>query len=336
MAPGKCFRGAIVKFLSSPALLFLGLAIAAFLPEAPAVVRRDDTSDTLYRKLGNGAPFRSVGRVEIDYGDGFHAIGTATLFGRDRLVSAAHVFAADALEGAEGVRINFGPGRVQNIDFQGDGVINLNPRYNSHTLQNDVSVVFLPQKVSLNPGVFYVGKRLALDTPITFVGYGDTGTGLTGSTRYSIVKRGGQNALGRYIYQNGDFEVDFDRPGSAAENSLGSSRALALEGLLGPGDSGGSAWVKVGRKWRMVGINSYGLDSYPGGRGDGVEDDYGDRSGFVYLPKYVNWIDSVKNPNASGAGQKSLSPSAVPEPGPLALLAAAGVALLIFRRRLPA
>jgi hypothetical protein len=312
---------------------FLALVVCAFLvPCAFGAVRRDDVSDAAYLNLGNKGQFRPVGRVEINYGNGYEAIGTATLFGPDRVVSAAHVFDSEALAGAIGVRINFGRGRVSYIDFNSAGVVNINPRYNPNTLRNDVSVVFLSQRMNLAPARLYSGtRRISLGTPITFVGYGNTGTGLTGSSQFSILKRGGQNALDLYTLGGRDFEVDFDRPGYPSFSTLGGSTPLALEGLLGPGDSGGSVWMKRGKRWMVMGINSYGLDWNE----NGVEDDYGDHSGFVYLPRYVKWMRSLSNPTPV-AMQRSVSTqlSAVPEPGTVALLVVGGViGGMVLRRR---
>jgi len=321
---------------SSIVFSVLGLAFLAAVGNAPAVVRRDDQPDSLYRSLGRSAAFKSVGRVEIDYGRGYEAIGTATLYGRDRVVSAAHVFDDSSLAGARRVRINFGKGRTRTIDFSSPGVVNINPRYNSRTLKNDVSVAFLSRPFKLAPARIYTGRKLSLDSRITFVGYGDTGTGLSGSSTYSTKKRGGENAVGRYLLRGRDFEVDFDRAGTSRYNSLGSPVAMRLEGLLGPGDSGGSAWVFRSGRWQMVGINSYGLDWFPRGNGNGVSDDYGDRSGFVYLPRYSKWLDSLSNPSAQTASRSiSAQLAAVPEPGTAMLVAAAGLVggLLLRRRR---
>lgn len=277
-------------------LAFVCLFFGALITCSFAVVRRDDTSDSLYRNLGHRAVFSSVGRVDIDYGNGYQAIGTATLYGPDRVVSAGHVFDGSSLAGAVGVRINFGHGKIAQIDFTTPGVVNVNPTYDPQTLRDDVAVVFLPPTFSVNPGRLYNGRRVQRNTTVTFVGYGDTGTGLTGSNTFSIVKRGGQNTLGNYYMGGRVFEVDFDRPGYPGYSSFGSSTPLRLEGLIGPGDSGGSVWIQRGHKWQIIGINDYGLDWYPNGRGNGVQDDYGDHSGFTYLPRYTAWMASLTNP----------------------------------------
>lgn len=307
------------------------LLLAVPIPQAGAVVRRDDQPDSAYRAAGNAAAFRSVGRVEVDYGGGYQALGTATLYGRDRLVSAAHVFDDDALGGARRLRINFGRAGVRTIDFRREGVINLNPNYDAFSLRNDVAVVFLPRRMNLAPARLYSGRRLSLEKKISFVGFGNTGTGLTGSREISSVKRAGENALGRYRAGGRNFEVDFDDPFDPGANSLGDSRVMRLEGLLGAGDSGGSAWVRAGNRWRLIGINSYGEDW----NADGIEDNYGDRSGFVYLPGYEKWMNSLKGPNG-GATERSLSfaLAPVPEPGTVGLLlAGGGAAFFAWRRR---
>jgi len=319
-------------------------AVAGFLLPTCAfgVVRRADVPDSSYIQLGKKAVFTPVGRIEVNYGGGYQAIGSATLVDGNRLVSAAHVFDSEALNGAVGVRVNFGHGRIENIDFQTPGVINIAPGWNPTSLRNDVSVVFLSQSFNISPAQLYAGRRIHLSTPITFVGYGNTGTGFTGSSQFSIVKRGGQNALDLYKMGGRDFEVDFDQPGNPSASSLGSPYPLPLEGLLGPGDSGGSVWLKRGHRWIMMGVNSYGIDW----NNNGVQDSYGDRSGFVYLPRYVSWIRSLSAPSsnfsaeravsAESAGFTSVALTSVPESAaaPILLAALGAVAALgnQFRR----
>jgi hypothetical protein len=211
-------------------------------------------------------------------------------------VCAAHVFDSSSLNGAITVRINFGRGRMAYIDFATPGVVNINPGYNSFSLLNDVSVVFLPPTFRIPVAKLYQGRRVQRETVVTFVGFGDTGTGVTGANTYSILKRAGRNTLGSYYMGGRDFEIDFDRPGQPQYSSLGGKKPLRLEGLLGSGDSGGSVWVRIGSRWQIIGINSYGLDYFPNGRGNGIVDDYGDHSGFVYLPRYYAWMRSLVSP----------------------------------------
>jgi hypothetical protein len=77
-----------------------------------------------------------------------------------------------------------------------------------------------------------------LDTAFEMVGYGDTGDGRTGAVpddEATPVKRFALNVVERESGQGDRFTAEFDPPG---EGSLG-----PLEGTIGPGDSGGPAFV---------------------------------------------------------------------------------------------
>ena len=69
------------------------------------------------------------------------------------------------------------------------------------------------------------------------------------------------------------------------ENSLsGSNRpATPLAGLLGSGDSGGSAWMKTKAGWLLVGVNSSGTG----------EAKYGETSWFCRVSSHRDWIASI-------------------------------------------
>ena len=53
-----------------------------------------------------------------------------------------------------------------------------------------------------------------------------------------------------------------------------------MVGLLGSGDSGGSAWLEIGGVWRIVGINSNGSGKAQ----------YGDSSWFARVAPHRDWI----------------------------------------------
>ena len=78
----------------------------------------------------------------------------------------------------------------------------------------------------------------------TEVGYGMTGTGLTGAVTFDEQKRGGQNVIDTY-YGSGNriFLSDFENPHSASTNHFGSAIPVDLESLIAPGDSGGGVFV---------------------------------------------------------------------------------------------
>lgn len=309
--------------------LFLGAILAA--PNASAIVRRDDVPDSEYRRLGEKGAFKSVVRVQVKYRGSFKDIGTATLLPGGRLLSSAHVFDDSSLRGARAVRIRFGHRSIP-IHFERNGVINLHPRYNPFRLKNDVAVIFLDREIHMKPAQLYHGKKIDLGTPITFVGFGLTGTGLSGQKISRAIKRAGQNALDRYLSKRRFFEVDFDSPYDPRLSSMGDATPLAMEALLGSGDSGGSVWVRRGGKWKLIGINTYGVSRL--GR-TGRDSEYGEVSGFTYIPRYERWMKSLHDPfsDATFSGLSALQP--VPEPSTWLLLGAGGMvtAGALLRRR---
>lgn len=64
----------------------------------------------------------------------------------------------------------------------------------------------------------------------------------------------------------------------------GSSRpATPLVGLLGSGDSGGSAWMQVGGGWMIVGVNSMGSGNA----------EYGENAWFARVSPLRPWIEQI-------------------------------------------
>ena len=76
----------------------------------------------------------------------------------------------------------------------------------------------------------------------TMVGFGMTGTGSSGATTFDGLKRAGQNMIDAVLATGGRTNrillADFDS-GLPTDNNFGGSSMLALEAMIGPGDSGG-------------------------------------------------------------------------------------------------
>lgn len=159
------------------------------------------------------------------------------------------------------------------------------------------------------PASLYLGAAEAGQVA-TFVGFGLTGTGLTGYRTLDNRKRAFQNVV------DGDFGTpamvlgcDFDNPLSAADNWFGEPTPLLREGCVAPGDSGGGVFLTVdGATW-LAGVVSF-LAAVDGN----ANADYGDLSGFGRVSAVAPWIVSI-----------------VPEPSSGALLLA-GLGLLGWRR----
>ncbi|GET40981.1 trypsin-like serine protease [Microseira wollei] len=115
----------------------------------------------------------------------------------------------------------------------------------------------------------------------TYVGYGATGTGLSGWVRNEGVKRGGQNIIGlgsRLGFSDRVLVSDFDSPLSA-NSSDRLSIPLNLEYNVAPGDSGGGMLINN----RVAGVNSF----IRGRAG------YGDISASTRVSSHTNWINLI-------------------------------------------
>lgn len=89
--------------------------------------------------------------------------------------------------------------------------------------------------------------------------------------------------------------IDLDEPDGPGKNRLGDVAPVSpLEGVLAPGDSGGTLWAEFEGQWRIVGVNSSGD---PGA-------DYQDVSNFARVTTQKAWIRSVF-PAARFVGDKT-------------------------------
>lgn len=89
--------------------------------------------------------------------------------------------------------------------------------------------------------------------------------------------------------------IDLDQPNGPGKNRTGAAEPVSpLEGVLAPGDSGGSLWVDFDGHWRLVGVNSSGD---PGAS-------YQDVSNFARITTQKQWIRSIF-PGARFEGSKT-------------------------------
>jgi hypothetical protein len=305
----------------------IGLAIAS---TSFAGTVRDDRSDSLYLNLGSLYP--SVGQIlGADATSSFAA--SAVLVSQDWALTAAHV-----TSGATSLSFNIGGN-----SYAGSGWVT-NPNWTG-SLSNgyDLGLIHLNSPITnVAPALRYTGSSESGQTA-TYVGYGTTGTGLTGwqnvSSFSQLQKRGEQNVID-YMPNARILESDFDNPVSKyqkRDSSMGSRTPLDLEGLIAPGDSGGGVFINVGGVNYLAGINSF-LSAWDGK----VNADYGDISGAIRVSAFNSWIDSVINGPVptnlatslvAGANAVELTNSAVPEPATSVLLLVCALAGLIRRRR---
>ena len=123
---------------------------------------------------------------------------------------------------------------------------------------------------------------------ITLLGWGDFGTGALGISRQTPINDGLFRQATNQIVRVDSTQIffDFDPPGS--------DNVLPLEGVNGPGDSGGPALVQTTAGFKIVGVSSGGF--YPkGGDRSSREGKYGWREYYVRVSTMRGWIESVIN-----------------------------------------
>ena len=144
--------------------------------------------------------------------------------------------------------------------------------------KNDIALIQLTQPVSdILPIPLYF-RDDELGQSVIFIGWGDFGTGLTG-----VEKADGQFRLATNCIEEVDEQwlvFCFDKPPDTTD----------LEGISGPGDSGGPALIQTKSGCFLAGISS-GQDLKDNEK-EGV---YGVWEYYVRISKYLDWISSIQH-----------------------------------------
>ena len=247
-------------------------------------------------RLAAEPQFRAVVALATPDGEWGEASGTwiGNVDGHAWILTAAHIF---DLPGAPGDYVVRGP---RGETLKADRVI-LHPKWNGDTETRtgfDLALLRLKKPIEglgeaplLHAGDGEAGKTL------TFVGYGSRGIGSTGEQPRFYT--GSDKAAARGVVdelvdpakptrKKGDLGnwmgVFLPKEDGSIENPYGGSRKPVdrLAGLLGSGDSGGSAWMSIEGRWRIVGVNSNGSGTAR----------YGDSSWFARVSPHRDWIAS--------------------------------------------
>ncbi len=257
----------------------------------------DNVPDSQYLALAAQSQFSAVGC--LTWNNGYLASGT--YLGNGWVLTAGHVTSGNDYAG----------GGITNASFAINGQVYSasqfipNPGWTatSGDLSKgyDIGLVRLGQDIpGLAPAALYTGSS-ELNSTLTIVGYGFTGTGLTGYATDAIgTKRAGQNVVDRvggqsnptndwlYGYSPNTMFTDFDSP-NRRESMWGSRTPLAMEYCAAPGDSGGGDFIQEGGQWYVAGVTSFLVAGTDGT----VNASYGDMAAFTRVSPFVDWIDQM-------------------------------------------
>lgn len=143
------------------------------------------------------------------------------------------------------------------------------------SVKHDIALIQLAQPVQNVAPLPLYPQTDELQKIITFIGKGDFGNGLIGPDSVDTKTRIATNRIEQVDDQWLIFK--FDAP----------PETTALEGISGPGDSGGPGLIETAAGWAVAGISS-GQDSQRLGEGY-----YGVWEYYTRVSQYLDWIESV-------------------------------------------
>lgn len=284
------------------AFLSLVIVVVSVCPPCPAGTIRHDHSDQQYLDYAKSDGFKAGGLFSIDR-SGEPSTGSGVLVGDGRWVlTAAHL-----LTGTQGMSFDVG-GRA----YAADGWV-AHPRSDGDFRRGyDLGLVRLAETVEgVAPAGLYRGRR-ELGLCATLVGFGLTGTGLTGAqppAEADRLGRAGTNVIDgtadklpnmyRAKLPRGAriLITDFDSPTDPSVNTTGAAEPTDLELLISHGDSGGPLFIDAGDG---LGAVVAGIHSYGEFRDERDDSDYGDVTGHTRVSPLRGWVDRTIRRDAAG------------------------------------
>jgi hypothetical protein len=260
--------------------LSIGLALLALTmltTPADGIVIRHDRRDAVHRTLAEVPQ-----AVELSTTGG---AGLGTLISPAWILTAAHVAQHKRPE----QRVAVGDSSYSIVE-----VIE-HPAFDLHPIRHDLALVRLDRPVvGIEPARLYEGDdEVGMD--VLFVGSGDFGTGLTGPEARDRIRRGATNRVVRADSLWIAFRFDAPDDGGRVwadttgnpVRAMGAPRGITYyEGISGPGDSGGAAFVETDSTLWVIGVSSW-QDTAPTGRVQGL---YGVYEHYTRVSTHLPWI----------------------------------------------
>jgi hypothetical protein len=240
------------------------LLVAGLTGPLQAGTIRHDRSDANYTWLAADPNYAAVGCFPSSGGGVY---GSGALIANNYVLTAAHVTSL------AGPTWDF---KLNGTTYH--GAWTQDPNWTTGDFDHDIAVVRLNELVlNVTPASPYTGIA-ELTRTATIVGYGLTGTGLTGYVAGTAgTKRAGNNTIDSVSAYT--MAADFDSPTDANVNAMGSSTPLNLEYMAAPGDSGGPVFINLGGIW-IAGITT-GLSGTA---------KYGDTMTMTRVSAFKTWI----------------------------------------------
>ncbi len=229
----------------------------------PIVTRHDKAEEKFY---ADPADYPSVVQLRLSDLTGIVEM-EGTFIQKDWIITAAH--GLNSVESNQQIKILDSTYTILKIivhpDFEG--------------FENDVALIQLHRPVSASKPITLFSETTELGKQITIVGRGWTGTGLTGITKDDQKFRIATNKIDSVSTHWIKFR--FDEPSNP--------NTTELEGISGPGDSGGPAFIEVNGQKYLAGISSNQLNEQIGIK----EGHYGVIEYYTRVSNYIQWIDEV-------------------------------------------